>query len=285
MHLEGTQLIDLLTGTDPPPHEWADHLAGCRACRREMAALESTWEALGRIEPPAAPEESGYADLRREAAVVGSPSRPRFFGRGILRAAAVILALAAVGVLAQVALDEPDARATAVVPNADEVVLRVDRGDVRIEAHSASFARIETFAAGDVAPVPPTITSEGGRVVVDHSGGSAVRLIVQVPERAEVDLRLGRGQVDLAGLAGRTLVTVGRGDLTGRLRPPRDEPVTLSTRAGDIDVAVPADLRSEIVIACPRGEVESEFPYDGAREGGAPFELIANDGNCTLRRS
>ncbi len=115
-----TIALDRLAGEadEASRRELSAHLAGCEACRREMARLEDLWTVLGTDEDAEVTADFRKRSLelieeetlRRRVRVFQPRPRPRGFVRPLLQAAAL---LAAVGVGFLVARGLPSTRAVA----------------------------------------------------------------------------------------------------------------------------------------------------------------------------
>jgi hypothetical protein len=216
---------------------------------------------------------------------------------------------------------EMNARYTVHVPKKFEVDLHTDGGRINVtdiagnvKAHTSgghmAFARIEGVldaetsgggidAEGCVGPA--RLETSGGHIKVTggkgslnaHTSGGAVQVSNFL---GDTEVRTSGGSLDLEKIGGKLIGKTSGGSIKASLAPVGLGEVKLSTSAGSIDFAVPANAGLTIDAKTSVGQVISRLPIqttDTNRErlrgtlngGGKSVELETSVGNITIKSS
>lgn len=157
-------------------------------------------------------------------------------------------------------------------------------GDVRLRASETQTTTVRLIPhgrGGEELVERFTVEQRGDEVVVlapklrdsfvGWGGKGSVDVEVDLPQRSEVELRLGSGDVSATGVLGRLLGTTGSGDFS------LDEITGGELKSGSGDVAARV-VRGPLVAKTGSGDVAID-------NAAAPVDLVSGSGDISLRRA
>jgi hypothetical protein len=187
-----------------------------------------------------------------------------------------------------------------------ELRLSTDDGSVRVVVGTGSQIEAQVTTEGwTIGPGEVTVTESqtGDRVVIEvrvpqryslfSLGHRSVRLVVRVPNEADLDIRTGDGSVDIEPISGRVTVSTGDGSIAaeglhGEIRLHTGDGSIRATgldgrlRAGTGDGRMNVGGRFEALdLRTGDGRIEAEV--ESGSKVSAAWSLSSGDGGITLR--
>lgn len=157
-------------------------------------------------------------------------------------------------------------------------------GDIRVRAQSAGATTVRLIPRGRSAEElieQFTVEQRGDEVVVESpkarssllgwSGRASVDVEVDLPERSELDLRLGSGDITASGVFGRAAMATGSGDVDVDEVAGGD----LKSGSGDIDVRT---VKGPLTVKTGSGDVT-------VQAANADLDVVSGSGDVQLRRA